>query len=83
MKRIICLVICFSLILVLCGCSLGSKEAGRFIEISDNSSAGKTEIIFYDSETMVMYLMTSRFSLGGVTVLLNPDGSPMLYEGAD
>lgn len=37
--------------------------------------------IYYHQETKVMYVMSlSSYNRGNFTVLVNPDGSPMLYE---
>lgn len=37
--------------------------------------------IYYHQETKVMYVMSlSSYNRGNFTVMVNPDGSPMLYE---
>ena len=74
--------------LVLCGC--GTKKSkdyervpqDRFIEIKrygDNRDGDY--ILVVDKETRVIYIRYSCGNHGGLTVMLNADGSPMLYEG--
>lgn len=37
--------------------------------------------VYYHKETKVMYVMSlSSYNRGNFTVMVNPDGSPMLYE---
>lgn len=37
--------------------------------------------VYYHRETKVMYVMSlSSYNRGNFTVMVNPDGSPMLYE---
>lgn len=44
-------------------------------------SLGATKYLIIDRETKVQYLFYGYDHNGGLTVLLNPDGTPMLYEG--
>lgn len=37
--------------------------------------------IYYDKKTKVMYLFANVYNGGGVTVLVDKDGKPLLYEG--
>ena len=41
--------------------------------------------VFYDTETKVMYSYVSIYGgeSGGLSVMLNADGMPMLYEGEE
>lgn len=77
--------ICFGMI----GCSpdksvegLGSdsKEKGAssmFVAIEYNDLKG---VVCYQKDTKVMYWVSrSRYNYGNLTVLVNPDGSPMVY----
>lgn len=44
---------------------------------------GKFWNVYYHQETKVMYVMSlSSYNRGNFTVMVNPDGSPMLYENA-
>lgn len=48
-----------------------------FVKVDEVSGeAGKFDI-YYDRDTKVMYVMKFH---GGVTVMVNPDGTPRLYE---
>lgn len=42
---------------------------------------GEYWYVYYHQETKVMYVMSlSSYNRGNFTVMVNPDGSPMLYE---
>lgn len=51
----------------------------RFIEIYKQYS--KTFRIYYDKKTKVMYLVADIYKGGGITVLVDKDGKPLLYKG--
>ncbi len=53
-------------------------ENERFIKIYDKYS-NNTFRIYYDKETKVMYLITAIYKGGGITVLVDKDGKPLLY----
>ena len=66
--------------LVLCGCE--SKEAelnGGYDRFKTIDYSGCE--VYVDRQTRVMYLFVKKGYGGGLTVMLNADGSPMLYEG--
>ena len=56
-------------------------ENGRFIQIYNQSSMNDGFRIYYDKETKVMYLISDIYKGGGITVLVDKDGKPLLYEG--
>lgn len=59
-----------------------SVEQDRFVEVKNYwSTTGCDYTIVVDKETRVMYLMFRAGYKGGLTVMLNPDGTPMLWEG--
>ena len=79
------------LALMLCGCGNGiardkDNDAGKLCVggrfITDSSSARFTTVV--DSRTGVTYLVWSdgggNGSVGGITVLLNRDGTPIISE---
>lgn len=75
---------------VLSGCSrnkgdekLAADISQRFIEVADHISfTDKYDYsVFVDSETKVMYLVIYGGYRAGITVILNADGTPMLYDG--
>lgn len=52
----------------------------RFIQIYNQSSNDGFRI-YYDKKTKVMYLVSDIYKGGGITVLVDKDGKPLLYEG--
>ena len=59
-----------------------SVEQDRFVEVKNYYSAtGCDYTIVVDKETKVMYLMFLIGYKGGLTVMLNSDGTPMLWQG--
>lgn len=77
--------ICFGMI----GCSpdhsvegldSGSKEktaSSMFVAVEYNDLNG---VVCYQKDTKVMYWVSrARYNYGKLTVLVNPDGSPMVY----
>ena len=96
MKKVIAIIlsvlfICF----IFVGCQTKYKatanETKRFVEIESDmemDSSGLTvrgNTIYVDRETGVMYLVFYGGNRAGITVLLNADGTPMIYdfEGGD
>lgn len=66
------LIVCVAIVgMLLCGCS-ESASSSRFIVVENY---GITRSVLVDTETNVLYLRFDR----GITVLLNADGSPMLW----
>lgn len=53
----------------------------RFIRVHKETSASKEYEVYYDNETKVMYLVVDVYRGGGITVLVDADGKPLLYEG--
>lgn len=56
-------------------------ENERFIQICNQSSMHNGFRIYYDKETKVMYLISDIYKGGGITVLVDKDGKPLLYKG--
>ena len=92
MKKILCLLMALIMILTLASCIKKSGDnayhSSRFIVVSENQGARNnpfsyyTETVFYDKESGVMYLGVRSGSQLAMTVLLNADGTPMLYKPA-
>lgn len=57
-----------------------TSEESTFIKVDEISGESGSFDIYYDRETKVMYAMKFH---GGVTVMVNPDGTPRLYEEDD
>ena len=55
-------------------------ENERFIQIYNQYSKDGFRI-YYDKETKVMYLISDIYKGGGITVLVDQEGKPLLYEG--
>lgn len=53
----------------------------RFIMVHQEISSGNMCKVYYDNETKVMYLAIGVCNGGGITVLVDKDGKPLLYEG--
>lgn len=88
MKRILTIIISIVLCcLVLSGCGrkndvIKTTELdSRFKIINDtNDGLGYSQIIV-DTETGVMYLFRGAGYRGGLTVMVDADGKPLIYEG--
>lgn len=66
------LIVCAAIVgMLLCGCS-GSSSNSRFIVVE---KYGIDRYVLVDIKTNVLYLRFDR----GITVLLNADGTPMLW----
>lgn len=88
LKRIICVLLCviFAFFLIGCGGSEISHveetkpTTSMFIAIEKNNLIGFW--VVYHRDTKVMYVVsTGACNSGNFTVLVNPDGSPMIWEG--
>lgn len=89
-KKVICILLTVMMILTLASCSKLSGDkayhSARFVVVEENGGAHRDvlgyykETIFYDKETGVMYLGVRAANQLAITVLLNADGTPMLYE---
>ena len=53
-------------------------ENERFIQIYSQHSRDDFRI-YYDKETKVMYLISDIYKGGGITVLVDKDGKPLIY----
>lgn len=65
-------------LILLCGCSNSKSNIHeRFIQVED----GGCYSIIVDTKTDVIYLRYNGGAYKGITVLLNSDGTPMLWNG--
>lgn len=57
--------------------SVGNNEKSMFVRVEHNSMW----VVVYQKDTKVMYAVSNYGGGSGVfTVLLNPDGTPMIYD---
>lgn len=86
-KKIFCLLLILIMpILIFCGCSNTiANEIGTEYITGDVCLVKVAEsdcfCIFVHKETRVMYLANTEAYRYGLTVMLNTDGTPMLWEG--
>ena len=93
MKKIAVFVtIVLTLLLVLVGCLKQSVNAsqedqlGQFEVIQYDTAhylGINKYVVFVDKDTNVMYLFVDAGDNGGVTYMVNPDGSPKLYTDSE
>lgn len=85
MKKILSMALVLTLVICLAGCNSvrdvsDSNKASEFICIEKTDNW----IIVYHEETKVMYAVSGGGrNAGTFTLLVNADGSPMLYESED
>ena len=81
MKKLISLVLALVLIFALVGCTGASSEnettSDRFVRVYSEYQ----NCIYVDSETNVMYFWHSGGYNGGLSVMLDENGDPLLWEG--
>jgi hypothetical protein len=96
MKRLLYLLIVLIMpITLLTGCgktsksdNFASEENNRFVFVKEytiNPNGSERFEIFVDKETKVMYIYYNSggvdWATGGLSVMLNNNGTPMLWEG--
>lgn len=57
-----------------------AKAESSMIKIETGDIEGLYYTIFADKETKVMYIFIQSSYKGGLTAMLNPDGTPKLYK---
>ena len=89
MKKIFVIVLLVAIVLLAAGCSSStvmkeedingnSDEFSIFVEVE----SGPNWIVYYDRETLCMYVMSrGNYNWGTFTLLVNSDGTPKLWEG--
>lgn len=82
-KKLIVLLMCVSMLsLTACGTYVetvgNDKPSSMFVIVESNPGYWR---VVYHKETKVMYVMSSGgYNTGTFTLLVNPDGTPMLWE---
>lgn len=81
MKKLISLVLVLVLIFALVGCTGASSDnettSDRFVRVYSEHS----NCIYVDSETNVMYFWHRGGYSGGLSVMLDENGDPLLWKG--
>lgn len=81
------LFVALCILLALTGCTAVEEDINVYDDTSmfvccERSSATKPYTIVYHKNTKVMYAVsTGGYNSGTFTLLVNPDGSPMIWEG--
>lgn len=87
-KLIKCILGCM-LVFMVSGCSVGNgrdktvdiDNSDVFRLVDKDFDGGEDFVIVYHKETKVMYVIIEYYRGVGITPLLNPNGTPMLYQG--
>lgn len=90
MKKILVIILIIAVVLAAVGCEYASTvtnekdinesedEISMFVKIE----TGPDWKVYYDRETLCMYVMSDgTYNRGTFTLLVNPDGTPKLWEG--
>lgn len=76
MKKLLLLI---PTVLIVSACSLSGSTNEKNIG-PDNFFYEDSVVVYTDPETKVQYLIYDSIKQGGMTVRLNPDGTPMIKE---
>lgn len=89
MKKIILILICITCTVLLYGCSEiteieqaneKQENTSMFVEVEESMDFK----VVYHKETKVMYAISDgSYNRGTFTLLVNTDGTPMLYKGGE
>ena len=80
MKKIFILLLCVCLFIALCSCESSESEENlseRFVKVY---SGYNYHYIYVDRETKVMYLFVKDGYGGGLTVMVDENGKPLLWD---
>lgn len=89
MNKIIKCILGCMLVFMVGGCSVDDardqtvdiNNSDVFKLVAKDFDSSEEFIIVYHKETKVMYVIVEYTEGVGITPLLNPDGTPMLYQG--
>lgn len=79
---LLCLLLCFSSVLCACHSSIVTRETehnrSMFVEVERTTYWS----VLYHKDTKVMYVVSKGgYNSGNMTVMLDADGKPLLWEG--
>lgn len=81
MKRIAMCLLFFLAISTFCGCSEAKVESDNSGERFFLAIDGLYNDVYVDKETGVMYFYRKKVNSGGLTVMVDADGKPLIWEG--
>ena len=86
MKKLICCILIFVLAFTFVGCTKQTENGNSLFKVCENVSMVAVEstldfVIYVHKETKVMYLYENRYNRGGITIMLDENGKPLLWEG--
>ncbi len=59
---------------------MAKKETDRFVKVLDESGIITCSEVWVDTQTGVQYLYHASGNAGGLTVLVDPEGRPLLHR---
>lgn len=59
---------------------MAKKETGRFVKVLEESGIITNSEVWVDTQTGVQYLYHASGSSGGLTVLVDAEGKPLLHR---
>ena len=80
MKRVIVIILILLILAALCGCNETEIEVDADNERLRTLETGLMYVIYVDDLTGVQYLRTYQ---GGVCVMVDAEGRPLIWEGAE
>lgn len=59
---------------------MAKKETGRFVKVLEESGIITSSEVWVDTQTGVQYLYHASGNSGGLTVLVDAEGKPLLHR---
>ena len=59
---------------------MAKKDTGRFVKVLEESGVITSSEVWVDTQTGVQYLYHASGSSGGLTVLVDAEGKPLLHR---
>lgn len=81
MKRITLVVLLLLTVFTFCGCSSEKTENDNSEERFYCAIGGANNRVYVDRETDVMYFYRKQGYSGGLTVMVDENGKPLIWEG--